>query len=62
MTAVLDCSSSGSVAVGGAVVAATTVVADVPAARQRRDAAADAVDSVSLSELHVTWSSLMEEW
>jgi hypothetical protein len=63
-TAILDC-SGGSVDVADAGIAAMAVVDDVPVPRQRRDAVAEDVegpdDRVPLSEVHVTWSSLMEE-
>ena len=62
MTAILDCSSS-SVDVADDDIAATDVVAAVPVLRQHdtvADADEDPDDRVPLSELRVTWSSLME--
>jgi hypothetical protein len=62
VTAILDCSSS-SVDVADDDIAATDVVAAVPVLRQHdtvADADEDPDDRVPLSELRVTWSSLME--
>ena len=62
VTAILDCSSS-SVDVAADDIAATDVVAAVPVLRQHdpvADVDEDPDDRVPLSELRVTWSSLME--
>ena len=65
VTAILDRSNS-SVDVADDDIVATDVVDDVPVLRQQRDAAPEADedpdDRVPLSQLHVTWSSLMEGW
>jgi len=62
VTAALDCSSS-SVDVADDDFVATDVVADVAVLRDTTAGGdEDPDDRVPLSELHVTWSSLMEGW